>query len=111
MDAAKVDVGRDLPDFHGAQEMFRACLDEGPIEDFGERLVLRRDAPAALGLAVLELDNLLEDVLPSPGGCLGVGGHQVGAAIWRFTKGTAWASLRPWSRRAASALFLVPRDC
>jgi hypothetical protein len=71
MDAAKVDVGRDLPDFHGAQEMFRACLDEGPIEDFGGRLVLRRDAPAALGLAVLELDNLVENVPQVRVGALG----------------------------------------
>ena len=46
--------------------MFGAGFDEGPFDPLGERLV-----------AVLQLDDRLEDVLPGAGGGGGVGGHHV----------------------------------
>ena len=54
MDPAQVDVGRDLADFHGSEEVFGAGLDERAFEHFRERLVLGGGAPAALGFAALQ---------------------------------------------------------
>lgn len=65
VDAAKINVRRDLPLFQSTKEMFSAGFEQGRVADSVKRLVFGRHNPAALRLPGFKLHNFVHHELPS----------------------------------------------